>query len=127
MPLKRLDGFGWSNGNQTGTAFNAFRNSIHRHDDSKLAKKWFLASYSEASSVSFLQFDLDRHHESGMTPWEKSEIGPDLQAQVTAIREMDEEVDFDIVWTTSPGALINTTWKDYTICWKWGGHVVGRL
>ena len=125
MPLKRLDGFGWSNGKPTGTPFNALRNSIHRHDDSKLAKKWFLASYPDTSYVSSLQFDLDRHHESGMTPWEKSEIDHAFFEQVAIIRDMADEVGFDIVWTTSPGDLIDTTWNGDKSCWEGGEHIQG--
>ena len=125
MPLKRLDGFGWSNGKETGTAFNALRNSIHRHDDSKLAKKWFLASYADTTSVSWLQFDLDRHHESGMTPWEKSEIDHAFFEQVEILCEMAEEVGFEPVWTTSPGDLIDATWSDEKASWEGGEHVQG--
>ena len=125
MPLKRLDSFGWSNGKETGTAFNALRHSIHRHDDSKLANKWFLASYADTSSVSWLQFDLDRHQDSGMTPWEKTEIDHGFHEQVTAIREMAEEIGFDIVWTTSPGDLIDATWNGEKASWDGGEHVQG--
>jgi len=124
-PLKRLDSYGWSNGKETGTPFNAFRNSIHRRDDSKLTKRWFLVTYPEESYVSSFQLDLDLHYYEGMTPFEKDEIDHLFKQNVTAIREMAEEVGFDVVWTTSPGNLIGGSWSQENGCWEGGEHVQG--
>ena len=124
-PLKRLDGFGWSNGKQTGTAFNAFRNSVHRKDDSKLTKNWFFATYPEDSYVSSFQLDLDCHVHDGMTPCERNEIENAFKQNVAAIRKMADEVGFDIVWTTSPGDLIGGSWSPENGSWEGGEHVQG--
>jgi hypothetical protein len=124
-PLKRLDSYGWSNGKETGTPFNAFRNSIHRRDDSKLTKRWFLVTYPEESYVSSFQLDLDLHYDEGMTSFERDEIDHQFKQNVIAIREMAEEVGFDIVWTTSPGNLIGGSWSQENGCWEGGNHVQG--
>ena len=103
--LKRLDSYGWSKSKQTGTAFNALRCSISRRDRSKIRKKWFFATYPDASSVSFLQFDIDRHYSSEMLPGERAEMDHAFRFQVQCIKEMATDVGCDVVFTTSPGDI----------------------
>jgi hypothetical protein len=123
--LKRLDAHGWSNKKQTGTAFNALRNSIIRKDTSKIRKKWFFATYSDDSSVSFVQFDLDRHYSSDMLPDERAEMDHAFNQQVQSIKEMAEEVGCDVVFTTSPGDILGGSWSKETKKWEGGEHVQG--
>jgi hypothetical protein len=125
LRLKRFDAYGFSNGKQTGTAFNAFRNSILRRDGSKAAKKWFFVTYPDDAYISVVQFDCDCHVRSGMTPWERDEVVQSFRMQVNSIREMADDVGLDLVWTTSPGDRVDATWDQETASWQGGAHVQG--
>lgn len=123
--LKRLDSYGWSNKRQTGTAFNALRNSINRKDRSRVRKKWFFATYPDASSVSFFQFDLDRHYSAEMLPDERAEMDHAFRVQVQCIQQMAADVGCDVVFTTSPGDIIGGAWNSETKKWEGGEHIQG--
>jgi hypothetical protein len=86
-------------------SYNKFLCNLFRREGTKIAKRWILATYPYGRA--FIQFDIDRHYKEGMTPLEKAEIDADAQREVGNILDMVKDVGCDVVWTSSPGDIID--------------------
>jgi hypothetical protein len=84
--------------------YNKLLCNLFRKDDNKY-KKWLLTVYPYGRS--FLQFDIDRHYQKGMTPQEKAEIDNKARKEVENINDMASDLGGTVVWTTSPGNIID--------------------
>lgn len=78
-------------------------NKIYHHfrlSDKAQNKYWFFTSYDDAAFVSFIRFDIDRHS-----------VSPEIEAsfwnQFRTINNMADDLECQILWTTSPGDVFD--------------------
>ena len=70
--------------------------------DNALHKCWILTSYEDHREISFLMFDLDRHHRDE-TSQVRCAIDDCFWNNVRRLQNLSNEYGFTIMWTTSPG------------------------
>jgi len=85
-----------------------FQTRFQRSETDKF-KKWLLCSYWYDAVVDWIRFDLDRHgYEDIETPDEYADAEHEFYLEVQKLEEIAEEQGFDILWTTSPGNIVET-------------------
>lgn len=87
-----------------GKARGRLVSNIFRKDKHKTTKKWLLTTYEYGINVSFLQIDFDRHgYNKHETLEQRKSADSNFFAEIENLIKIANDLDFDIVWTTSPG------------------------
>lgn len=85
--------------------YQVLRANIDRKDSSPLKKKNVLLTYDDGAFVTFIQFELDRHYSAEPTPEDIQSVDAAFWEQVNNLRDVMQDIGFDVAWTTSPGNI----------------------
>lgn len=101
----------WKLNKRTGQVDGCYGRLVHslRLRDEAQHKAWFLTSYDDQAEINFIMFDLDRHYRPEMTPDEMHEVEHFFWMDVGILMEFAKSHGFDVLWTTSPGDVVNST------------------